>query len=59
MKKAYPDANVRVVIGTLTDAAVIEKEAAAADIVVRKYSRDRIHILKRLKGLFARVEHNF
>lgn len=35
MKKAYPNANVRIVVGTLTDSDVIEKEAAAADIVVR------------------------
>ncbi|KAF6844170.1 hypothetical protein CMUS01_01320 [Colletotrichum musicola] len=34
VKKAYPDANIRVVVGSLTDAAVIEKEAAAADVVV-------------------------
>ncbi|KAJ0287566.1 hypothetical protein Brms1b_002463 [Colletotrichum noveboracense] len=34
VKKAYPNANVRIVVGTLTDSDVIEKEAAAADIVV-------------------------
>lgn len=33
VKKAYP--NVRIVVGSLHDADIIEKEAAAADIVVR------------------------
>ncbi|KAF9875825.1 hypothetical protein CkaCkLH20_06757 [Colletotrichum karsti] len=34
VKKAYPKDNVRIVVGTLTDSDVIEKEAAAADVVV-------------------------
>ncbi|KAK2733303.1 hypothetical protein CKAH01_08437 [Colletotrichum kahawae] len=34
VKKAYTNANVRIVVGTLTDSDIIEKEAAAADIVV-------------------------
>lgn len=33
VKKAYP--KVRIVLGGLEDASVIEKEAAAADIVIR------------------------
>nr|XP_036587517.1 uncharacterized protein CTRU02_02433 [Colletotrichum truncatum]KAF6798459.1 hypothetical protein CTRU02_02433 [Colletotrichum truncatum] len=34
VKKAFPHANIRIVVGSLSDSDIIEKEAAAADIVV-------------------------
>jgi uncharacterized protein YbjT (DUF2867 family) len=35
VKEAFP--NVRIVLGNLDDAKVLEEEAAKADVVIRKY----------------------
>lgn len=38
VKERYPNANVRIVCGTLDDAQLLEEEAAKTDILIRTSS---------------------